>query len=73
MTLPIERTNAVLNTEEFLTDLLDPKKTPRVPKEIRQRAARCLRHYPSRYNMEYISESFEALKDDGLHSKESMV
>lgn len=45
-------------------DLLDPKKTPRVPKEVRQRAASCLRHYPSRYNMTYIDESFEELKDD---------
>jgi len=64
MTLPIERTNAVLNTEKFLCDLLDPKKTPRVPKEIRKRAARCLRHYPSRYNMEYINDSFEELKGE---------
>jgi hypothetical protein len=62
MTLPIERTNAVLNTETFLIDLLDPKKTPRVPKEIRKRAASCLRHYPSRYNMSNIEESFEEVK-----------
>ncbi len=59
MTLPIERTNAVLNTEAFLIDLLDPKKTPRVPKDIRNRAARCLRHYPSYYNMANMKESFE--------------
>jgi len=36
MTLPIERTNAVLNVERFLMDLRDPKKTPRVPTTIRQ-------------------------------------
>lgn len=52
MTLPIERTNAVLRVEQFLLDLMDPKKTPRVPKEIRVHAWRCLKHYPSKYDME---------------------
>jgi hypothetical protein len=56
MTLPVERTNAVINTEQFLLDLLFSKKTPRVPKEIRQRASQLLRHYPSRYEMEMIAE-----------------
>jgi hypothetical protein len=52
MTIPSERTRAVLNTEQFLVDLLDPKKTPRVPKDIRRRASSLLRHYPSLYDME---------------------
>ena len=59
MTLPIERTNAVLNTEKFLKDLRDPKKYPRVPKAVREEAHRLLRHYPSKYNMKYIGDSFE--------------
>jgi hypothetical protein len=63
MTLPVERTNAVLKAEKFLMDLLDPKKTPRVPREIRRRASSCLRHYPSQYNMMYIEDSFEPLKE----------
>lgn len=52
MTIASERTRAVLSTEQFLMDLLDPKKTPRVPKDIRRRAGSLLRHYPSRYDME---------------------
>ncbi len=52
MTLPYERKNAVKRTEKFLTDLLDPKVTPRVPKEIRKQASSCLRHYPREYDME---------------------
>lgn len=52
MTIPSERTRAVVYTEQFLCDLLDPKKTPRVPKEIRQRARALLRHYPNRFEME---------------------
>ena len=63
MTLPIERTNAVLNVERFLMDLRDPKKYPRVPKAVREEASRLLRHYPSKYNMKYISTSFEELKE----------
>lgn len=58
MTLPTERTNAVLRTEQFLIDLLDPKKTPRVPKSVRQEAGRLLKHYPSKYDMEHINERF---------------
>ena len=59
MTLPIERTNAVLNVERFLMDLRDPKKYPRVPRAVREEAGRLLRHYPSKYNMAYIKDSFE--------------
>lgn len=63
MTLPDERTRAVLQVERFLMDLRDPKKYPRVPKAVRQEASRLLRHYPSKYNMKYINESFEPLKE----------
>ena len=56
MTLPYERTNAVLNTEKFLLDLCNPKATPRVPKEVRDQARRLLRHYPSEYSMEQAAE-----------------
>lgn len=56
MTVPVERTNAVVWTESFLKDLLDPKKTPRVPKAIRQQASRLLRHYPSKFDMDTIAD-----------------
>lgn len=52
MTVPFERKNAVVWTEDFLLDLTNPRKTPRVPKEIRQRALHLLRHYPSKHDME---------------------
>lgn len=52
MTIPSERSRAVINTEQFLMDLLDPKKTPRIPKDIRRRAGSLLRHYPSQYDIE---------------------
>jgi hypothetical protein len=46
MTLPIEEKASLLATREFLVALLDPKKTPKVPKAVRTQAYWCLRHYP---------------------------
>lgn len=46
MTLPIQELNAVVQGHQFLYDLLDPKKTPRVPSAVRRRASDILRHYP---------------------------
>jgi len=56
MTMPNERRNAVNHTRIFLLDLMDPKKTPRVPKSIRKEAHRCLKHYPHEYDMLRASE-----------------
>ena len=55
MTLPCERFSSIVNTEKFLLDLLDPKKTPRVPREVRDNARRCLRHYPRRYDLDRMA------------------
>jgi hypothetical protein len=55
MTLPDERYRAILMAEQLLKDLCDNRKTPRVPKIIRQRASSCLRHYPSEYHLDRIS------------------
>ena len=52
MTMPNERFYAVRNTREFLVELMDPKKTPRVPKEIRLKAYYAIKHFPSEYHME---------------------
>jgi len=55
MTLPCERYRAIKHTEEFLKDLLNPSKTPRVPKRYRQQAYSLLRHYPSGYNLDILA------------------
>ena len=52
MTMPIERNWAIKNTRQFLVDLMDSKKTPRVPSAVRKEAYRCLKHYPGDYHME---------------------
>jgi len=51
MTLPIERRWAVNNTRQFLVDLMDPNKTPKVPDAVRKEAYHCLKHYPGEYHM----------------------
>lgn len=59
MTIPIERTRAVLHAGKTLSDLLPYAargrrrgvKFVRVPVELLDAAARCLRHYPWRAEM----------------------
>lgn len=46
MSLRIEQYRALNMAKEFLFDMCDPKKTPRVPSDVRRRASHCLRHYP---------------------------
>ncbi len=57
VTLPDERLRAVYYAKIFLRDLLDPKKTPKVPKEIRTRASDCLRHFPANYELEKLPKA----------------
>jgi hypothetical protein len=70
MTLPDERYRAVMQTREFLIDLTDYKKYPKVPKLVRQHAIWCLRHYPSGWDMEAASRGVPevfAKQMDPLH------
>lgn len=57
MTLPDERFRAVIQTKNFLTELMYADKTPRVPKAIRRRAHDLLRHYPSYWDLERASQN----------------
>lgn len=47
MTMPYERTRAVVQTRDFLQSLLDSEQSPGVPSDIRQQARLLLRHFPS--------------------------
>jgi hypothetical protein len=47
--MPDERFRAVVKTREFLQEILT---TPRVPKNIKDSARWCLRHYPSDWDMQ---------------------
>lgn len=52
MTLPLERTCALVNTKQFLQALMAPTATPRVPRTVRGLAKALLRHYPTTYDIE---------------------
>ena len=57
MTLPDERYRAVQQAERLLRELCDPKRTPRIPAAIRDRARGALRHYPSTWDMLRTAEA----------------
>ena len=46
MTIPAERTRALVYAHTFLKDLLNPSITPRVPRDVRETAKWLLRHFP---------------------------
>lgn len=46
MTIPYERTRALVLTKQFLEAMMDPKKTPRTPRRLRLEAKALLQHYP---------------------------
>jgi hypothetical protein len=52
MTIPFERTSAVVHTYELLMHLQVPKQTPRVPRWLRGHAKALLKHYPTSADIE---------------------
>lgn len=56
MTMSDERYRSLVQTKNFLMELLSTQKTPRVPKIIRQRAHSLLRHWPDDYHLELMTE-----------------
>ena len=61
MTLPYEEQNSINYTRDFLWALLSPKKTPKVPKVVRNHALRLLRHYPAFYRVAYYFDAERTL------------
>lgn len=53
MTLPYERSRAVISTREFLLKVSSTYNNgyKRIPKEVRQMARMLLRHYPHAYEL----------------------
>lgn len=63
MTLPDERYRAVQNARNFLMDLLNPKKTPKVPRNIRLMARSVLKHFPSEFEMALVANEMQGVFD----------
>jgi hypothetical protein len=73
MTLPDERYRAVKWAEEFLLELTDPKKTPRISKDIRRRAWSILRHYPNTYDMQVVAQELPSVFQEQMEPLHRMV
>jgi len=54
MTLPDEEMRALKTARAFLFSLMDPTRTPRVPRAIRLQARDRLRHYPYEHRIEEL-------------------
>jgi hypothetical protein len=59
MTMPDERTRALLLAGELLTQLASSVRTPDVPDAVRKQAQHILRHYPSKSDIGYLAEDAE--------------
>jgi len=67
MTLPNEWFISMRKNRQFLFDLLDPTKTPKVPKEIRKRASECLKHFPMDHEIQDLEVMYDnSHKDKGI-------
>ena len=69
VTLPYERTRAVINAREFLFRLSTPyikNGIKRVPTAVRDEARRLLRHYPNVVDLKYAEQSFSADEADKI-------
>lgn len=69
MTLPYERTRAVINVREFLFRLSTPyveNGIKRIPTAVRDEARRLLRHYPNVVDLKYAESSFCADEADKI-------
>jgi hypothetical protein len=54
MTMPTERTRAVMQTKAFLLELQNTTKSPGFPENVRQEAHRLLRHYPDAGHLDSV-------------------
>ena len=52
--IPEEEYHSLKETYKFLCHLIDPQKTPRVAKPIRDRARKCLEDFPVRRTLEEL-------------------
>ena len=52
--IPDPEYHSLKETYKFLCDITDPKKTPHIPKSLRDKANKCLRNYPVKRTLEEL-------------------
>ena len=55
MTMPDERSRAMVEGLKLIEDLLIPQVTPRVPGDVRERARWIMRHHPSQRELTLLA------------------
>ena len=61
MTIPYERTRALIETKSFLLKLVDTERLLHVPEAVRQHAEYLSRHYPSYADIELVHRALPDL------------
>jgi len=72
MTMPDERTRAVLGAAEVLKEQLNPQKHPETTDETRRHIRWALRHYPDRHEINGIAllcPEYFARVDEAVNAK----
>ena len=54
-----EEYHSLKETYKFLCHLIDPQKTPRVSKPIRDRARKCLKDFPVRRTLDELQQGVD--------------
>ena len=57
--IPEKEYHSLKETYKFLCHLTDPKKTPNVPKKIREMANKCLTDYPTRRTLDELQQGVD--------------
>jgi len=70
MTLPDERYRAVVQTKKFLEQLLT---TSRIPRAVKDNARWCLRHYPTDWDMQIVSQEVPAIFQERMEPLHRMI
>lgn len=73
MTLPDERYRAVLQTRDFLLDLISQGEVLKVPLKTQEQARACLRHYPSEYEMKLAAEAAPGIFQERMEPLYRMI
>jgi hypothetical protein len=63
MSLPFEQARAIAQARHFLSELGDPRKIKRIPREIRREARSRLKHMPMSWDIPRIAEDLGALQN----------
>ncbi len=57
--LPEEEYHSLKETYKFLCHLIDPKKIPNIPKDLRRKASYCLKNYPVRRTLKELEDGVD--------------